>query len=129
MLPGKNTVFGLFRNIPIMCLPGGPTAAQTAFFKIALPCLLAMTGHKPDPFFRVNARLKKNMKCDTTWTRFHQTRFLSNEEGLWVIPLESTSRLKAMADCQAIVTLPPGGGMIKTGSTIPVEILSNLPTG
>ncbi|MDD5475712.1 MAG: molybdopterin-binding protein [Syntrophales bacterium] len=37
MGPGKGVAFGLWRNRPFFCLPGGPSSNRMAFLQLALP--------------------------------------------------------------------------------------------
>ena len=45
MGPGKAVGFGLLKDIPVFCLPGGPPSNQMAFLQLALPGLLRLGGH------------------------------------------------------------------------------------
>jgi molybdopterin molybdotransferase len=57
MGPGKGIAFGMWRDKPIFCLPGGPASNEMAFLQLALPGMLRMSGDLRHPLQSVPARL------------------------------------------------------------------------
>ena len=69
--PGKAVGFGMLNNKPVFILPGGPPSNLMGFLQIALPGLLALSGHANPGLPRINARLASELReSDLDWTDF-----------------------------------------------------------
>jgi len=55
--PGKAVGFGMFNEKPIFILPGGPPSNLMGFLQIALPGLLALSGHAKPSLPTIDAKL------------------------------------------------------------------------
>jgi molybdopterin molybdotransferase len=108
MWPGKATCFGMLEGKPVFCLPGSPSATEMVFLTLVLPALLALSGIQRRPFPEVEARLKSPLSADRDWTFFYQAKLLREDGDMWVEPLKYMSRLRAMAESQAIIQLAAG---------------------
>jgi molybdopterin molybdotransferase len=118
MWPGKGTCMGMLKGKPVFCLPGSPSATETVFLTLVLPALLAMAGIQKAPFPEIEARLNKDMAGEKGWTLFYQARLLPQGNEMWVEPLNYMSRLRAMAESQAIIQLPPGRDAFNKGDPV-----------
>jgi molybdopterin molybdotransferase len=122
--PGKAVGFGILAGKPVFILPGGPTSNLMGFFQIALPGLLAMSGHSNPGLPATNARLASNLLGrESDWTHFF-FGVLQETDGLPVFhPVKHKSRLQSIADATAIASIQEGQMQIAAGSVIPVQLL------
>jgi len=122
--PGKAVGFGMLDGKPVFILPGGPSSNLMGFLQIALPGLLALAGHAHPNLPRINARLAADLEGrERDWTDFFFGR-LEEEKGFPVFhPLKSSSRLRAIAEAEAIAAIPEGQDNLLEGSVISVQLL------
>lgn len=122
--PGKATGFGMLNDKPVFILPGGPSSNLMGFLQIALPGLLALSGHTGPPFPRINARLASELRGrENDWSHFFFGT-LRQDEGLPVFhPFEYRSRLQSIAEATAVAEIPEGTGYLPEGRVIPVQML------
>jgi len=122
--PGKAVGFGMLDGKPVFILPGGPSSNLMGFLQIALPGLLALAGHVPPNLPRINARLAADLKGrQRDWTDFFFGT-LGEEEGSPVFyPIKGSSRLRDIAEAEAIAAIPEEQESLKKGSVISVQVL------
>jgi molybdopterin molybdotransferase len=122
--PGKAVGFGVLNGRPLFILPGGPPSNLMAFLQIALPGLLALSGHANPGLPRINAMLASELRGrEPNWTDFF-FGILEQGEGLPVFhPLEYRSRLRSIAEATAVASLPEGQDCLAGGSVISVQLL------
>jgi molybdopterin molybdotransferase len=122
--PGKAVGFGMLDGKPVFILPGGPSSNLMGFLQIALPGLLALAGHANPSLPRVTARLGADLEGrQRDWTDFFFGR-LGEEEGFPVFhPLKGSSRLRAIAEAEAIASIPEEQEYLLKGSVISVQLL------
>jgi molybdopterin molybdotransferase len=121
--PGKAIAFGLLKDKPFFCLPGGPPSNEMAFLQIALPGILRMIGHTGDIFPLVRARLAATVRGVSNWTQFIHAEFAETKDGPTVTPLEQKSRLQSMAEKNALICIPEGCEVLTEGTVINAQIL------
>ena len=123
--PGKAVGFGILDEKPVFILPGGPTSNLMGFLQIALPGLLALSGHSSPGLQRINARLGSDLRGrELDWTNFF-FGILEYEKGLpTFFPIKKRSRLSSIADAKAVAAIPEGEEYISKGSIISVQLLS-----
>jgi len=122
--PGKAAGFGILAGKPVFILPGGPSSNLMGFLQIALPGLLAMSGHSNPGLPTANAVLASDIKG----REFHWTHFffgvLEETDGMPLFhPIKHRSRLQSIADAMAIASIPEGLGQISEGSVIRIQLL------
>lgn len=126
MGPGKGIAFGLWENVPVFCLPGGPTSNQMAFLQLALPGLLRMGGDCRHPLPTVPAVLTEPVKGrHPAWTEFKDAVVAHGDEGRYSVSLyKSPSRLQAIARTGGLVCIPEGRDALQSGEVVPVQLLT-----
>jgi molybdopterin molybdotransferase len=128
MGPGKGVAFGLWENIPVFCLPGGPTSNQMAFLQLALPALLRMGGETRHPLPAVPARLTEDVKSrHQAWTEFKDAIVTLDAGGCYQVELyRNRSRLRSIAGTGALLCIPEGQESLNKGDVVPVQLLNSI---
>lgn len=123
--PGKAVGFGVLNKKPVFILPGGPPSNLMAFLQIALPGLLALSGHINQGLPTLSARLAAEIKDGARdWTDFFFGT-LELDNGLPIFyPLKKRSRLSSIAEATAIAAIPEGQDYLPQGSVITVQLLN-----
>jgi len=122
--PGKAVGFGMLDKKPVFILPGGPSSNLMGFLQIALPGLLALSGDAHPSLPRINARLATDLQGrQRDWTDFFFGT-LEEVEGSTVFhPIQGSSRLRNIAEVEAIAAIPEEQEFLKKGSVISVQVL------
>ena len=122
--PGKAVGFGMLNNKPVFILPGGPPSNLMGFLQIALPGLLALSGHQAPGLPRITAILASEVSGkEPDWTDFFYGT-LEPGEGLPVFhPFKGRSRLVSMAEATAVASIPEGRDNLPEGSVVYVQLL------
>ncbi len=122
--PGKGTGFGILNNKPLFILPGGPSSNLMGFLQIALPCLLAMSGHSSPALPRMNALLASELRGrETGWTDLFFGTLEFNGGLPSFRPLKKRSRLFSIAEATAIASIPEGKDSLPAGAVVSVQLL------
>jgi molybdopterin molybdotransferase len=122
--PGKAVGFGLLKNKPVFILPGGPPSNLMGFLQIALPGLLKLAGHRRTSLPEANVRLTAELTGRyADWTQFI-FGILEKDTGAPVFrSLKNKSRLRSMAEAQAVVAIPEGQTVLPAGSVVKAQLL------
>lgn len=122
--PGKAVGFGLLGPKPVFILPGGPPSNLMGFLQIALPGLLKLGGRYEPGLPRITVRLASDLTGRyADWTQF-VFGMIERQKDLPVFtPLLNSSRLRSMAEAQAVAAIPEGHTMIPAGSVITAQLL------
>jgi molybdopterin molybdotransferase len=122
--PGKAVGFGMLDKKPVFILPGGPSSNLMGFLQIALPGLLALAGHADPSLPLINARLAEDLEGrQRDWTNFFFGRLEDGADFPFFHPLRDESRLRSIAEADAIACIPEGQGVLPKGSVVPVQVL------
>ena len=123
--PGKAVGFGMLDKKPVFILPGGPPSNLMGFLQIALPVLLALSGHLNPGLPRINAKASVDLRGrHHDWTQFF-FGLLEEGSGMPVFhPMRDSSRLRSIAEAKAVASIPEGKDHIPAGSVISVQLLS-----
>jgi molybdopterin molybdotransferase len=126
MGPGKGIAFGLWKDKPVFCLPGGPASNEMAFLQLALPGILRMGGDTRHPLQTVAARLTENVKSrHRAWTEFKDAVLSRDSQGNYTVKLyRNRSRLQAIASANSLICVPEGKESLSSGEIVAVQILA-----
>ncbi|MFC1825530.1 molybdopterin molybdotransferase MoeA [Thermodesulfobacteriota bacterium] len=127
MGPGKAVGFGLLAENPFFCLPGGPPSNEVAFLQLALPGLMAMKGYRHPLFPVLSLSLTESVRGDQEWTQFIHARRVTQKGQIAVQPIRQGSRLRSMAEKEALIIIPEGCEGFVEGENVEIQILAPLP--
>jgi len=125
--PGKAIGFGLYKEKPVFCLPGGPPSNQMAFLQLALPGLQKMAGYKKFGLPQCTAQMSEDIHGQINWTQFMHGCLSKKPYGIIFHPKKPKSRLQNMANAEAIVAIPEGQDTISKSSPVQVQLLKEFP--
>ena len=122
--PGKAVGFGILRGKPVFILPGGPPSNLMGFLQIALPGLLKLGGHKSCGLPAAKVRLAEEQTGRfADWTQFIYGTLEQAADAPVFHALRSKSRLRSMAEAQAVVSIPEGLTRLSAGSVVTAQLL------
>ena len=120
--PGKATGFGLLDGKPVFILAGGPPSNLMGFLQIALPGLLALSGHRSPGLPVGSARLMAGIDGgQREWTDFYFGTLEWKEGMPDFYPMGRRNPLKSLAEATGVVSIPEGTESVPAGSIIPVQ--------
>ncbi len=125
--PGKATGLALVHSKPVFILPGGPPSNLMGFLQIALPGLCILSGMTPHPLKKSTARLKESLRTRfSDWTQFiYGCLENTGPDGIpFFAPILRNSRLRSMAEAEAVAALPEGITELEEGSLIQIQLLT-----
>ncbi|OPY90481.1 MAG: Molybdopterin molybdenumtransferase [Syntrophus sp. PtaU1.Bin208] len=124
MGPGKAVGFGTLDKKPVFILAGGPPSNLMGFLQIALPGILALSGHKNPGLPRITARLASELtEGESDWTDFFFGTLEWSDSLPEFHPMKKRSRLSALAKATAVASIPEGKDALPAGSVISVQWL------
>ncbi len=122
--PGKAVGFGMLETTPVFILPGGPPSNLMGFLQIALPGLLQLSGSRHTGLPRANVRLATELTGRfADWTQFVYGALDRSSQPAVFHHLKHKSRLQSMAEAQAIVAIPEGQTVLRSGSVVSAQLL------
>lgn len=124
--PGKATGMVKLRNKPVFILPGGPPSNLMGFLQVALPGLYQLAGKEGSPLFSIAARLSEDLRTKfPDWTQFIYGRLKPSDNDTLPLftPIKKKSRLRSMAEADAIVAISEGETVLSAGQTISAQLL------
>lgn len=107
--PGKTAGFGLLNQKPVFVLPGSPSANLVSFLLLALPGLFRLCGRKISGLPEIQAVVTETVqgrsgRTDVVFGHLDEHR----GETVFIKEKKHSSRLKMMADAQALLMIPEG---------------------
>lgn len=122
--PGKAVGFGTLGSTPVFILPGGPPSNLMGFLQIALPGLHKLGGFQQTGLPRANVRLDAELTGRfADWTQFIYGVLDRDSDPALFHGLDNRSRLRSMAEAQAIVAIPEGQTVLPSGSVVSAQLL------
>ncbi|WP_307789074.1 molybdopterin molybdotransferase MoeA [Glycomyces salinus] len=112
-------------EVPIVCLPGDPVAAQVAFEMFARPLIQRLAG--AEPVFRpsVRANLTEPVSSPNGLREFRPVRVAERRGGGYTVaPLGTSSyTLTGLAEATGLMTIGENATRVPAGSTVDVLLL------
>jgi len=122
--PGKAVGFGLLKGKPVFILPGGPPSNLMGFLQIALPGLLKLAGHRWTGLPIANVRLAAELRGRyADWTQFRYGTLSKDDDVPTFHYIKAKSRLRSMAEAQAVVAIPEGQTVLPAGKIVAAQLL------
>ncbi len=122
--PGKAVGFGTLRDKPVFILPGGPPSNLMGFLQIALPGLLKLAGYRRCGLPMIKVRLASRLSGRfADWTQFIYGTLEASDDLPVFHALDGRSRLRSMAEAQAVVAIAEGETVLAAGSAILAQSL------
>jgi molybdopterin molybdotransferase len=122
--PGKAVGFGLLKDKPVFILPGGPPSNLMGFLQIVLPGLLKLAGHRSTGLSTTNVRLSSELRGrHADWTQFRYGTLEPGSDVPTFCYIKDKSRLRSMAEAQAVVAIPEGETVLPAGKVVPAQFL------
>lgn len=126
--PGKAVGFGLLNGKPVFILPGGPPSNLVAFLQLALPGLQKLGGSRSPGLAEVPAVLKEPVSGQRDWTQVLFGTLRPSGRALTFQPDgRPASRLKSMADAEALLLIPEGVAAVSANQTVTIQTLGGFP--
>lgn len=123
--PGKAVGFGMLEGKPVFILPGGPPSNLMGFLQIALPGLLKLAGHRRTGLETINVRLTSDLIGRyADWTQFIYGTLDPGSDVPVFKALKSKSRLRSMAEAQAVVAIAEGKTVLPAGAIVAAQLLT-----
>jgi molybdopterin molybdotransferase len=127
MKPGLPLAFGALGEVPIVGLPGNPSAAMVSFEQFIRPAILKMMGHAN--LFRriVRARLGGDISKKAGICHFIPARICRTENGYTVVTTfnHGSGILKAMVQANGLIILPEEVAKVRAGETVAVQLIDS----
>ncbi|HWR98671.1 MAG TPA: gephyrin-like molybdotransferase Glp [Candidatus Methanoperedens sp.] len=124
--PGKPTVVGAHRGVPVFGLPGHPISAMVIFLVLVRPLLERMLGVPAgESGINVLARLADNLPSQAGREDYYQVTLRAAAGGMEAVPVFRKSGLvTAMVRGRGMVRVPAEREGLEAGELVEVEILA-----
>jgi molybdopterin molybdotransferase len=120
--PGKPTVVGAHRGVPVFGLPGHPISAMVIFLVLVRPLLGIPPG---EAGLRVPARLADNLPSQAGREDYYQVTLRTAAGGMEAVPVFRKSGLvTAMVRGRGMVRVPPEREGLEAGELVEVDLLA-----
>ncbi len=111
--PGGPLLFGEWRGVPLLGLPGNPVSSMVTFFLFGRPFLFRLLGRVDAPHQRVRAVAETPFKSAGTRTAFWRgvLEYAPASPGgfrVRSVGNQSSGVLRSMSEANALVVVPPG---------------------
>jgi molybdopterin molybdotransferase len=126
MRPGKPLVFGYYRQVPFVGLPGNPVSAFVGFEVFLRSVLLKMLGLEDLKRLTLRARMLEPLESDGRET--YLRGIVDWQEGELVGRLtghQGSGNLRSLVQANALLIVPSGVKYVPTGDQVDVWILGN----
>jgi molybdopterin molybdotransferase len=124
--PGKPTVVGAHRGVPIFGLPGHPISAMVIFLVLVRPLLERLLGIPPGAAgVRLLARLSDNLPSQAGREDYYQVALRPGAGGMEAVPVFRKSGLvTAMVRGRGMVRVAPEREGLEAGELVEVDLLA-----
>ncbi len=124
--PGKATGLALLNGKPVFILPGGPPSNLMGFLQLALPGIMRLGGDTAPPLHRCNVRCTQKLQTDhPDWVQciFGELQPDSDGGPPLFYPFSRRSRLRSMAEADAVIAIQEGATTIAENSIVSAQLL------
>ncbi|MHB8834908.1 MAG: molybdopterin molybdotransferase MoeA [Candidatus Methylomirabilia bacterium] len=124
--PGKPTVVGAHRGVPVFGLPGHPISAMVIFLVLVRPLLERLLGIPPgEGGVKVLARLSDNLPSQAGREDYYQVALRPGAGGMEAVPVFRKSGLvTAMVRGRGMVRVAPEREGLESGELVEVDLLA-----
>jgi len=125
--PGKATGLAMLAGKPVFILPGGPPSNLMGFLQIALPGIMQLGGSTAPPLPTCRVRCTQELKTKhPDWVQFifGTLQPETDSEPPLFVPLTKRSRLRSMAEADALICIEEGATTIENNALISAQLLS-----
>ncbi|MDQ6692138.1 MAG: molybdopterin molybdotransferase MoeA, partial [Candidatus Dormibacteraeota bacterium] len=126
--PGKPLLFGSFRGVPLIGLPGNPVSALVGFELFVKPALRRMQG-RADPGPRLLPATSEERLSGIAGLEQYLRGVAHRASDSLLVRLtgnQGSHVLRSMAEANCLVRVPPGEGELPAGSAVEVIPLAPL---
>lgn len=128
--PGKALAFGAVDGVPLLGLPGNPVAAAVSFELFARLLLAKLAGRGDLPTSSLTARLVTRIPNHGGRRQYARISLERDGDGDLVaaaLPDQSTSKLSALGQANALIEIPETVDVAEAGKTFRVIVLERDP--
>ena len=124
--PGKPTVVGAHRGVPVFGLPGHPVSAMVIFLVLVRPLLERLLGIPPGAAgVKILARLTDNLPSQAGREDYYQVALRPGAGGMEALPVFRKSGLvTAMVRGRGMVRVAPEREGLEAGELVEVDLLA-----
>ena len=121
MRPGKPLVFGNYRGVPVIGLPGNPVSSFVGCLIFVIPAIKKMAGLSNHRMVTLQANLLEPV--DSDGRESYLRAILENRAGNWLVKLsghQGSGNLFALTRANALLILPSGVKSLPAGADVNV---------
>ncbi|WP_299028358.1 gephyrin-like molybdotransferase Glp [uncultured Thermanaerothrix sp.] len=125
--PGKPLLFGKYRGVPVLSLPGNPVSAFVGFLVFVRPAIYRMAGLPSAPVPVLKATLEHAVESDGR--KSYLRAIVRHERGERLVRLaghQGSGNLYGLVQANAILIVPAGVKSIAAGSEVEIWPLENF---
>ena len=123
MKPGKPLIFGDFKGIPMIGLPGNPVSALVCSILYLRPAILALQGSLDTTIPMAKAKLGRAVKANNFREDFLRATLTQDAQGEPIatpLPVQDSSMLSVLAGADCLVRRPPNATPCAAGEWVPI---------
>jgi molybdopterin molybdotransferase len=125
MRPCHSVAFGIFdKHIPVVCLPGGISAAELGFYQFALPLLMRLSGHTDFRLPEIKASIEREVSSHRGQLHFMRTVLERDESKKELIarPLARKKIYQEMTQSHGYIVIPEDKEVVEAGEEVTVQV-------
>lgn len=123
MRPGKPLIFGKYKSMPFLGLPGNPVSAMVCAQLFLKPMIYKLLGRSDAPSVPVTARLAGGLKPNDQRQDYVRCGLRAEDDGSLVaepFPVQDSSMLRLYAHADGLIVRPPGDPARADGEAVTV---------
>jgi molybdopterin molybdotransferase len=127
MRPGKPLVFGKYREVPFIGLPGNPVSAFIGYEVFVRPVIMKMTGLYD--YRRPTIRVKLLEEVESDGRESYLRAMVSFKRGVWLARLtghQGSGNLRSLVQANALLIIPSGVKSQPAGSEVDAWFLGDF---